>query len=376
MPSSTFPAFKRLLVDHSFQGQTRVAWELNRQLVDPGVYWFQLQVGRAAVPETPDWLAVGVEAADAPYLTDATQRLYGKNPETHYRVRLRTSEGTYYSEPTPIRGKLSIKDWLTVQEITRKELLRHSEQTSNVGYLLRRKREHDSNSAARPEAYDPLTDEVIQSRGRPGEEDDDYGTGLIGGYYAAVSCVFFDLSPEKKVIDRATPQQGTSRDDVRQARCVGMPFLDKDDVWVDKHSDERYRIKNPTVVTHHHNVPVVLNVDLVLAAYTDPIYRVPLTSLIEDVGVGSGSVSIDHDTGGEDALRYATDEGVGVPGTVTAYLAADYDAGEQSAAFIKGSTTLGEDGRWTAPLLLDPETYVLVFVSEGEYGPDLVTLEI
>lgn len=376
MTASTFPAFKRLSVDHLFKGQSRIAWELNRQLVDPGVYWFQLQVGRAATPGATDWLDVGSEVADVPYLTDSSERLYGKNPETYYRVRLRTDEAVYFSEPAPIRGRLDLRDWLIVQEILRKEMLRHSKQTSNTGYLLRRKREHDTAVAARAEAYDTLTNQVIQSYGRPDEADDDFGTGLVGGYYAAVPCVFFDMSVEKKTIDRADPTQGTSRDDRRQARCIAIPFLDKDDVWVDKYSDERYRIKTPTVAAHHHNVPIVLNVELVLAAYTDPIYRVPLTSQLEDVGTGTGAIAVNHDTGGVDELRYAKDDGTGVPGTVTAFLTTDYDAGNRTAEYVKGSTTLDDDGRWTASLNLATGSYVLVFLSEGYYGPDLVTLEI
>jgi hypothetical protein len=69
--------------------------------------------------------------------------------------------------------------------------------------------------------------------------------------------------------------------------------------------------------------------------------------------------------------------GAGIPrATILAYLATDYAAGHTDAAHVVASTTTGPDGRWAAPLLLDPGTYVLVFGVPGQFGPDTATITV
>jgi hypothetical protein len=94
-------------------------------------------------------------------------------------------------------------------------------------------------------------------------------------------------------------------------------------------------------------------------------------------GTGSGTIPVDQDTGGTDALRYVTAGGVGIPrATILAYLATDYAAGHTGSAYVVASTSTGPDGRWAAPLLLDPGTYVLAFGVPGQFGTDTATITV
>jgi hypothetical protein len=87
--------------------------------------------------------------------------------------------------------------------------------------------------------------------------------------------------------------------------------------------------------------------------------------------VGDGSVVVNHDTGGADALRYVTDEGAGIDNAVIrAYLKSDYDAGDRGEAFVRATSTTDSSGRWARDMRLDPGTYVLEFTAQGRYGPD------
>ena len=89
------------------------------------------------------------------------------------------------------------------------------------------------------------------------------------------------------------------------------------------------------------------------------------------VGAGDGSVPVNHDTGGTDALRYVTAEGAGIDNAVVrAYLKTDYDAGSRAPAFVRATSITGADGRWTRDMRLDPGTYVIEFTAQGRYGPD------
>jgi hypothetical protein len=92
-------------------------------------------------------------------------------------------------------------------------------------------------------------------------------------------------------------------------------------------------------------------------------------------GTGTGDFAVDHNGGSgvtvdgaastADVLRF-TVGGSGVDDVeVVAYLKSDYDAGTRGAADRKGTTFSGSDGRWEAPLMLDPGTYTIVASVRG-----------
>jgi hypothetical protein len=55
--------------------------------------------------------------------------------------------------------------------------------------------------------------------------------------------------------------------------------------------------------------------------------------------VGSGPTAVDHDHGGTDALAVVSSAGARLAGaTIRAYRAADYAAGNRTAAFVVGET--------------------------------------
>lgn len=74
-------------------------------------------------------------------------------------------------------------------------------------------------------------------------------------------------------------------------------------------------------------------------------------------GTGAGEIPVDHHTGGTDAMRYLLSGQPADNVTIRAYLKSDYDAGTR---VVRGTTRTGPDGRWLAPLMLDPGTYYLI----------------
>jgi hypothetical protein len=83
---------------------------------------------------------------------------------------------------------------------------------------------------------------------------------------------------------------------------------------------------------------------------------------------GSGSIPVNHNTGGTDALRFVDGSGAGIEGaTIMAYVKEDYDDGVFT---MRGMVTTGADGRWTSNLMLDDDVpYTLVFYKPGAFGP-------
>ena len=93
--------------------------------------------------------------------------------------------------------------------------------------------------------------------------------------------------------------------------------------------------------------------------------------------VGDGAIQVNHDTGGADNLAYKTAAGAGIDNaTVRAFLKSDYDAGNRSAAYVKGLTETTVDGEWLRDMWLDAATYTFVFEKQGIYGPDTVEATI
>jgi hypothetical protein len=93
---------------------------------------------------------------------------------------------------------------------------------------------------------------------------------------------------------------------------------------------------------------------------------------------GDGSVAVDHDYGGVDAMRYL-DSATLSPidnGTVKAYLAEDYAAYRRGQAYVKAQAVTDATGRWAAPMMLDPADWVLVFYRQGSHLPTVVELAV
>lgn len=90
------------------------------------------------------------------------------------------------------------------------------------------------------------------------------------------------------------------------------------------------------------------------------------------VSAGSGSVAVNHDTGGADNLAYKTGGGAGIDNaTVRAYLKTDYDAGNLALIYVKGTAITDVNGQWSMDMQLDPDTYTFYFFRQPDYGPDI-----
>jgi len=93
------------------------------------------------------------------------------------------------------------------------------------------------------------------------------------------------------------------------------------------------------------------------------------TGILANTPAGTGSIAINHNTGGTDNLRYIDSAGNGIAAaTVLIYLAADWP---NNPGNIQAATTTGSDGRWLAPCMVTHGTYVAVFSKVGLDGPDV-----
>lgn len=246
---------------------TRIEWVLHPNFRDPGPYTFQLQAGRTGLAGADDWESVGLSAVDTFFLLDDQQRVYGKTNWTHYRICLSTPLDTYFSPPVAADGDLDSKDrreWRTIIK-TWQRLFKLK--TGQDGYLLKRKLFGEPC----PEAcVDFQTQEITDP-----ECDTCYGTGFIQGYFDPVPCVYASLGTRVSHNERDAGQsRGTINDMLRvRATMLGVPQVFENDVWVDKKTDRRWYIHQIQNRIEIRGVAAVIDCELRLAPFTDPIYK-------------------------------------------------------------------------------------------------------
>ena len=374
MNPKIFP-FRRVSVDHMVRGTTRVWWQLEPLFRDPGPHVYQLQVSKSGLPNAADWVDVGQPLTNAYVAYDPTWRLAGYALLTHYRVKLTTPTTTYVSNPVGCYGELNERDWVLAQEIVRKEQLRHKF-VSTPGYLIKAMRF----GKPCPRCRETLTQEVTDSRCPVCS-----GTGFEVGYHPPQPLQCWDLSLQTIDEEGDAESRGPTREGASvAARVIGFPALNKYDVWVNAASDERWIVDTIQVTAAIRNVPLVYQVKLDLAPFTDGIYafevggeaatREPEYAEVNGPSVGCGAIDVNHNYNGNDRYAYISASGCPIVGAnVYVFNKAIYDAtGPQISrdlALAKTNTTA--NGRWTHHVNLNPGSYALLYEKTGEFGPDV-----
>ena len=366
--------FQRVLVDHSYQGTTRIWWDLHPYFADSAPYSYQLQFSPTGAPDGDDWQDVGGLVIDATALEDTQQRQFGKGLTGHYRVVLTTGDGKCYrSRPVPLFGALSQRDWTLARDIIRRERVRDGF-AARSGWLLKRKRAGQRCQRC----LDPLTGEVTDAAC-----PECFGTGFQGGYHPPIRMdAVFGPQPIQEAPNAASPPGGQKQVPNR-IRLAGSPLTATYDVWVDEKDDRRWIVQSVAQAAIMRGYPLVIEAQVDLLPASDVAYKVPVPgqdasaypAYRRDVGDDS-VVYVDHNYGADDALSYVDQCNEGVQGaTVKAYLESDYNAGNTGDQYVQAQTTTTADGRFVEALPLCPgNTYVLVYEKPGQFGPDTVTV--
>jgi hypothetical protein len=267
VPNTRDNVFDRVVVDHIVAGDTRVVWRLRDDFVDAQPHTFRLQTGESGVAAADDWLNVGSPVVDSFLAFDPTQRDYAITQTSHYRVKLTTAVGEYFSQPAACWSHLHRHDWLNARAVVRRELLRHRVASSEPGWLFKRRQK--TAKIVDPHIIDPLTGEVIKTSNTVG-----IGTGCIGGYFSPVS-FWMDLQPTARY-SRRDESRGQVDDINTLGRAVAFPQLDHGDVWASSTGDARYAIHEIRAEALVRNTPIIVSASLRRLSPSDPIYELPL----------------------------------------------------------------------------------------------------
>lgn len=259
--------FERVSIRYSVDGDTRVDWVLSRLFTDPQPHSFVLQGAYSSTPNA-EFEDIGLPVQNIFYATDDEKRIFAQTQDFYYRVKLTTPLRTYYSEVVSAFKNLIFRDWRLARDVVRKETLRHSKYTSLKGFLLKRKR-YGSRCTT---CTDYLTEEVTNSDCVVCK-----GTGITQGYFAAVpSYLELGLHQAREELDNVQAV-GTKKDVViPNCRMLGDPVPDSYDVFVDSGSDRRFIIHEITSAAEMRGYPVVTNVNVRQANFSDIVYTIPM----------------------------------------------------------------------------------------------------
>ena len=92
-----------------------------------------------------------------------------------------------------------------------------------------------------------------------------------------MACIWCDLSPysgRRHIDDDAT--RGTVTDLIMQGRMLMMPIVEPLDVWISRRTDDRYYVQSIQDVAEIRGVPLIGNLQMRPAPFTDVIYNIPI----------------------------------------------------------------------------------------------------
>lgn len=376
MPQARIFPFRRVSVDHMVRGTTRVWWQLEPTFNEPGPYTFQLQLGKTGLRDALDWENVGAPVINGVVAYDLLWRASGYDLLTHYRVVLTTPDNKYVSQAANCYGELNEHDWLIAREIVRKEQLRHRF-VSIPGYLIKPMRFGKLCRRCR----DALTHEVSDTNCPVCN-----GTGFEVGYHPPLKLQCWDLSTQTIVEDIDPQLKGTTRvEPYVTARVIGFPSLQRDDIWVNATSDERWIVRSLKISAAMRGVPIIYDVTMGLLPFTNVAYSVEIgeepaarPGPVQPIE-GCGAVIVDQNYGGPDNLIYSAGAGCAITGaTVHVFKRADFDEYGTDIAreLAVGRTFTTANGRWTQSLKVDAGDYTVLYEKLGEYGPDTVNITV
>lgn len=270
-PSMCDNPFSRVVVSYLVAGGTQVFWELRESFLDPRPLTFTLEVGQSANPDADDWTAVGSPMVDTFFAVDGEQRVFGKIRWQFYRVKLETTKGTYYSDPTGLMGTLNKRDWRLAKATLRSYHVYMKAGDGQLGYLLKRRisgerctkcTEYQTGEVTRPFC------------------DECWGTGFRCGYFFPIGCVWADISPRSIHLTQDRTR-GTIGDVGVKASMLNPWALSEGDLFVQKVTDDRYYVHSVQNTIEFRGVPLIADVELRPLPATDPVQYIEIPQQVE-----------------------------------------------------------------------------------------------
>lgn len=383
---------QRLIVYNIEPGVTHIFWDMHPKMNDPGDYEYELQVNRIPNPDDPEWTKVDSKTNAIAFedrLDDPDTRCHGFQLDKYYRIKLTTKRGEYFSPIEGCFGQLHRYEWKLIQEITRKEILRHH--NVSIPCVLLKVRTSGEKC--------PNCTNGVSSISNNSECPFCYGTGYLGGYYAPFNFNMVEISPtqlmEKHESDNVTTLNLS--DNRYEGRALGVPEILLDDIIVDLSTSQRFRVQGSQVISQLRRVPIARKLDLILLPWSNPVYKIPIgiddyyteKGIVTDTGCGY--VLVDTDFRGAvgptleeatypdgdylDRLQYVY-KGMPVSGGIVELASISTNEQQETVYTKVFTTTTDAQGRWNKGYMADIGEYRIQLYKPGYYKTTTAYLKV
>ena len=257
------PVFK-LFVTVDLQNRKILHWKMNSSFKPSSSVGFYVDRSRSAGP----WTQIAGPVMDDCFYVDNQQLNWNKDKNTFYRIRFKQGASHEWTLSTPCQaiGSWSDKDYAIAREIARKEALmnRLAGQTGvfmkrrNWGPLCTLCTDFDSREVVNISCPECL------------------GTGITGGYWAPIPMGLWNASPMTN--QRGVRETGTTQTNMNKNRCIAYPFVEKNDIWMDDHSNTRWIINDVAIAAERKSIPILYDLTMSLAPRSNIIYGPEMTA--------------------------------------------------------------------------------------------------
>lgn len=235
-------------------------WELTRNFIDPAPWTFYVEQGPAV--DGP-WTVLSPGLVGVAIWADNLKRVFNKNRVLFFRLRLVTTEATYYSEVITPYGDLPRRDYLIVKDIMRREILQQ-QKLSGVRAMLWCKSTWGTKCTA---CVDPFTGDIMTSNCA-----DCMGQGIVPPYHGPYE-IWVTFSTDQKNTEQSAEGAGLKQDYNWTVRMIGFPYVHDNDIILDIASDKRYIVDGVANELEIRRVPVIQMIGVHELPVSDPAYK-------------------------------------------------------------------------------------------------------
>lgn len=240
-----------------------LSWTIDPLFTDPEPHTFYIEVS-----DDPLFNVIlrEIKVGNFPSGRDTKGLHQNFNNVLNYRIRLDTSEGTYYSDVVNTNfAPLTRRQYAIANEIIRKELMLMEKFTGINISVLKRKIYGPS---VEDKSIDPISGVALT------DESPNHGNEKTKGYYDQIHSWMSNAGG--KSINRLDPSgTGAVNSFIQQVRMLPFPIVNYNDIVIDVDADLRYIVKEVDFVTYPGtNIILIQNVQLSLLPTSDPVYSI------------------------------------------------------------------------------------------------------
>ena len=259
--------FHRLCVESLFSPsnskQVLVSWSLSQSFKAPGPFTYTLE--QAGSPSADNWSRIS-QAVDQTWLYDNFPKKRAHDFSRYYRVVLEDADGVQHtSQAVSFYSMWDHYNWRLMRQYVRQQVVGLKKRGGAPGWLLKRRTSGEACEVCK----NPNTGQVTDSKCGTC-----YGTGFVGGYYAAIPYPTF-RSPTQ----RSKKSGGAGIESSATMTLIGLAQVgpDSSDIWVNAATHECYTIlEQLQAAAEHQGVPVTLTIPVELLPATDSAYDFPV----------------------------------------------------------------------------------------------------